>query len=127
MDKGCYTGAIYMDLKKAFDTMHHGCLLKKLPMYSIKQTELEWFTDYLFNRSQYVKVDDGPLLFIILINDLYLQLNQCHILLSADDAVLYISHKNVFVIQEVLNREADYVAKLVYRKLSNFKSQKRKN
>ena len=41
MDKSCFTGALYMDLRKAFDTVHHGCLLNKLSFYGIQKTELE--------------------------------------------------------------------------------------
>ena len=129
MDKSCFTGALYMDLRKAFDTVHHGCLLNKLSFYGIQKTELESFTDYLFNRSQYVKIENtlsdqhhvthgvpqgsilGPLLSVTLINDLHLQLTECNILLYADDAVLYFSHKEANVIQNVLNREAEIISK----------------
>ena len=108
-----------MDLKKAFDTVHHGCLLSKLPQYGITQSELSWFTDYLFLRRQYVKIENtnseicsiscgvpqgsilGPLLFI-LINDLHLNLTKCSILLYADDAVIYFSEKESKTIRNVL-------------------------
>ena len=41
-----------MDLKKAFDSVHHAGLLHKFRFYGIKGKELDWFTDYLFNRRQ---------------------------------------------------------------------------
>ena len=44
------TGALFMDLRKAFDTVHHGTLLDKLRCYGMQNTELAWFEDYLFNR-----------------------------------------------------------------------------
>ena len=67
MDQGNLTGAVYMDLKKAFDTVHHGCLLSKLPQYEITQTELNWFTDYLFLRQQYVKIEKTSLKFDLIV------------------------------------------------------------
>ena len=47
----------------------------------------------------------GPLLFLIFINDLPLSFNRCNLHFYADDTVMYYSHKNVDVIQSVLNDE----------------------
>ena len=49
-----YTGVVFLDLSKAFDTVDHGCLLSKLLAHGIKNYELRWFENYLFNRKQYV-------------------------------------------------------------------------
>ena len=54
MNRKNVTGALYIDLRKAFDIVSHSCLLIKLPYYGICGTELNWITDYLFNRTQYV-------------------------------------------------------------------------
>ncbi len=55
MDKGLLTGADYMDLKKAFDTVDHATLLNKLNKLGIIQgTELCWFDSYLTYREQCV-------------------------------------------------------------------------
>ncbi len=54
IDLGNYTGAIFLDLRKAFDTVSHGALLTKLPSYGIHGSELAWFENYLFNRRQVV-------------------------------------------------------------------------
>ena len=54
MDKSRFTGAVYLDLRRAFDTVDHACLLNKLSHYGIKKNEYLWIQDYLFNRSQYV-------------------------------------------------------------------------
>ena len=57
IDKSLITGVLYMDLRKAFDTVHHAVLLDKLKSYGIEKKEYEWFSDYLFNRKQCVLFD----------------------------------------------------------------------
>ena len=48
MNRKNVTGALYTDLRKAFDTVSHSCLLCKLPYHGICGTELNWISDYLF-------------------------------------------------------------------------------
>ena len=50
IDSGNYGCGIFIDLKKAFDTVNHGILLKKLEHYSVRGTPLLWFESYLSNR-----------------------------------------------------------------------------
>ena len=47
--QGQLTGAVFTDLRKAFDTVDHGVLLDKLS--AVIGHEHEWFTDYLRNRT----------------------------------------------------------------------------
>jgi retron-type reverse transcriptase len=87
LDKGFIGFGLFIDLKKAFDTVDHKILLRKLVRYGVCGPVLSWFKDYLSGRTQYVKIDGkksdsrmvlcgvpqgsilGPLLFIIYIND----------------------------------------------------------
>ena len=50
--------SVFLNLKKAFDTVDHHILLKKLYAYDIPGKVLKWFHSYLFNRSQYVIYND---------------------------------------------------------------------
>ncbi len=54
MDKGKLTGAVFVDLRKAFDTKAHATLISKLQIYEVHGKELTWFENYLFNRQQFV-------------------------------------------------------------------------
>ena len=127
-DNGKCTGVLYMDFMKAFDTVNHAGLLHKLRFYGIVGKELDWFTDYLFGRRQYVDYDGcksdlkyvvngvpqgsiiGPLLFLVLVNDMPTVTRSCKILMYADDTVLFYADKNGAVIQDVLNNDAALVA-----------------
>ena len=54
LDKGNYVFGIYIDLKKAIDTVQHDILLSKLQHYGICGIAFEWFRSYLAKRKQYV-------------------------------------------------------------------------
>ncbi len=118
------TGAAYIDLRKAFDTVDHNyLLLRKLSYIGVTNCELDWFMDYLRNRTQVVDYQGvlsnpeevsigvpqgsilGPLLFILHVNDLSQVVTKCSILMYADDTVLFFSAKQASIIEETLNNE----------------------
>lgn len=98
---------IFIDLKKAFDTVSHALLLKKLECIGINGTALRMFRSYLTNRLQAVKIDHtqsdtlpitcgvpqgsilGPLLFLTYINNISELSLHGHLTLYADDTCLF--------------------------------------
>ena len=101
-----------MDLSKAFDSLDHQILLKKLEFYGVKNIELKWFSNYLSNRTQFVSMEGfdsdeigistgvpqgsilGPLLFLIYVNDLIMSSNRFQYIMFADDTTLLTSFKS---------------------------------
>ena len=57
--KGEFTLGVFIDLSKAFDTVDHNILLKKLDYYGINGKTKRWFESYLQNRKQYVSFNNG--------------------------------------------------------------------
>ena len=51
-----HTAAIFIDLRKAFDTVDHSLLLEKMNVIGFTQQAKNWFKSYLENRSQYVEL-----------------------------------------------------------------------
>ena len=120
MDQGLLTGSVFIDLRKAFDTIDHTILLKKLKHYGVHDQEYLWFANYLSNRSQVVFMGNvasetckvhfgvpqgsilGPLLFVIFVNDLPQAIRRCKILTFADDTVMFFASKSVSEIEKVL-------------------------
>ena len=58
INDGEITGACLLDISKCFDSINHIILLKKLEMYGIIGTELEWFSSYLDGRKQFVNFNN---------------------------------------------------------------------
>ena len=61
MDTGQLTGALFIDLRKTFDTVDHSTLISELPLYGIEHAEQRWIQNYLTQRSQ-IACFEGELL-----------------------------------------------------------------
>lgn len=58
-EKDKFTLGVFIDLSKAFDTVDHNILLKKLEIYGVKGMYLQWFKSYLQNRTQFIEINDS--------------------------------------------------------------------
>ena len=120
MDKKQSFDVIYLDFKKAFDSVPHERLLLKLEGYGITGNILKWIRSFLENRTQRVKIGNefsekskvisgipqgsilGPILFTIFINDLPESIKSiCKIF--ADDTKIYNTTDNYNTLQQDLN------------------------
>ena len=124
------SGAVFLDLSKAFDLVNHSVLMNKLSYYLPKSTSLPFFASYLSDRQQYTHVHGltssikpvafgvpqgsvlGPLLFCLFINDLPLSITDtsvvCHML--ADDTTISTSKKSLPLIETSLQKSIDKIA-----------------
>ena len=123
---GC---GIFIDLKKAFDTVNHSVLLKKLNHYGVRGIPLQWFYSYQAKKQQYVSINGctsdklvitrglpqgsvlAPLLFLIFINDLPSVSKYLTFYLFADDTNIYFESAEFSKIEKVVNRELRKVKK----------------
>ena len=120
MSKGNYVGMVLLDLQKAFDTVDHQILCKKLEFMGVRN--INWFYSYLTQREQIVIANGknsrpgivtcgvpqgsilGPLLFLCYINDMAISI-KCKLMLYADDSALIVSGSNPEMIAQTLSVE----------------------
>ena len=123
IDNNLYTCGVFLDLSKAFDTVNHAILLKKLEKYGIRGLPLKWFHDYLDNRKQYVSLGNvesqlqaitcgipqgstlGPLLFLLYINDLPNCSDQLKFKIFADDTNVFATANDLKSLEQTMNSE----------------------
>ena len=133
-----HTLAVFLDLSKAFDSLEHDVLLRKLYKYGIRGVAHNWFKSYLNGRQMRVKCNVassgkteyssyrevaygtpqgsclGPLIFLIFTNDLHRHLVYSSSILFADDTTLYKTHRNLvylkWCLEDDLNTLSDWFA-----------------
>ena len=111
-ENGEHCLGIFIDFKKAFDTVDHQILLGKMEHLGIRGVPLELIRSYLTNRKQYVAYNGmessqwgitvgvpqgsilGPLFFLLYINDLSRVSSFLRCILFADDTNVFVSHKD---------------------------------
>ena len=118
LDEKKYVISIFIDFKKAFDTVDHEILLHKLEYYGIRGIANNFFRSYSTNRRQYTVINGiksdlrtvscgvpqgsvlGPLFFLLYINDLHNGIGCNAARLYADDTALITSNHNFNLVQD---------------------------
>ena len=119
LDNGDFAAGVFIDLKKAFDTVDHDILLKKLEYYGVRGLLKDWFQSYLKNRKQFVSVNNStsntkeittgvpqgsvlePLLFLLYyINDLHKSVKHSKTYHFADNTNIMQSNKSLDVLSK---------------------------
>ena len=121
LDEGNFSCGVFIDLQKAFDTVEHKILLRKLELYGVRGIANKWFQSYLSDRIQYVSYSGaasnkrriltgvpqgsvlGPLLFLIYINDLCNAVCYSKTSLFADDTSIVYSDVSLKNIETFIN------------------------
>ena len=122
-------GICMFDIDKCFDTIGHKLLVKKLSKYGLNGTELQWFTNYLNERTQVATINCkmantklidkdvpqgsilGPLFFTIFIKDFPSCLSNAFCNIFADDTMIGVSDKSITKIQQLLQNAVNEAIK----------------
>jgi hypothetical protein len=123
IDNHQYAIGIFIDLRKAFDTINHNILINKLEKIGIRGMAIDWIKSYLDRRKQFVKLGNhssncfdiacgvpqgsvlGPKLFILYINDICQVSKLLYMVLFADDTNVFCSGDDLDTLQKNINEE----------------------
>ena len=129
LDRKMFNLVVLIDLKKAFDTVDHQILLRKLELYGIKGQALTWLKSYLTNQKQKCQIKNSfsserlikcgvpqgsildPLFFLLYVNDLPQCLNKTKPRLFADDTNLTASGESITDLEVAVNSDLENLRK----------------
>ena len=121
LDQGKVVGVLLIDFKKAFDSINHNIMMKKLQGCGVSGPLLRLLENYLQGRSQYVQLNEsksktrtisygvpqgsllGPRLFSLYVNDLPSTIKSSEVCLFADDSTFYSIGSNIEEVIDALN------------------------
>ena len=124
-DRGEFAAVIFLELSKAFDTVNHVIYYDKIERYGILGSALDWIRSYFSKRKQYVECNGhrplrnkisfgvpqgsilGLLFFVLYCNDTNNASNLLNLTLFADDTNVFMSHKYLNYLSDMLNLEMD--------------------
>lgn len=128
LNANCYAIGIFIDIKKAFDTVNYEILLMKMERYGFRGLFKEFFQSYLNGRTQFVKIGStassvegitcgvpqgsvlGPILFSLYINDLPLVLEHGNTIMYADDTAFLFSGEELKCLERKANADLTKVS-----------------
>ena len=123
LDKKSYTAIVSLDLSKAFDSINHQLILRKLSTFGLEKSSISWIESYLKNRRQTTKFRNytskeeivssgipqgsilGPLLFLVFTNDLAeIYREETMMVAYADDNQLVVTAKNMLLLKSKIEK-----------------------
>ena len=109
-----FSGCMFIDFSKAFDTIDHKILFEKLELYGLDENSINFFKSYMQNRSQQTVVNGhtstsaaitygtaqgsilGPLIFILYVNDIFKSISiPGNIYMYADDTLIVCKSESI--------------------------------